>query len=322
MHTHRRQSAIMIANNQIAAQRRGTTGWDKHPHHAGLSCFKHLRAVDVVNTYNATVRGHAIKRLLCPRRNHVSIHHADLGLARSRWRMQCADMKYMSIALAQHLVYYHGDAVEKPYMGQRRAWNGNALQHMVGGVVMVKGNFWAGCGPGHGLTLFPCKVLDIQKEHLWPDGIRTRAYRLIVVKHRTSVEHAPGEMPFWMRSDAFASYIESGLRMNDAQANRVLRHLQPVAPKGRTHIQAFQHLAIQTPWNQACVVVRAHPFKDFKFHGHMHRPFVMILSDTYSENTSVFDFQACREDVEVGMVVVFFKVRRMNFTLLPPGVVL
>ena len=74
--------------------------------------------------------------------------------------------------------------------------------------------------------------------------------------------------------------------------------------------------------NQACVVVRAHPFKDFKFHGHMHRPFVMILSDTYSGNTSVFDFQACREDVEVGMVVVFFKVRRMNFTLLPHGVVL
>ena len=54
----------------------------------------------------------------------------------------------------------------------------------------------------------------------------------------------------------------------------------------------------------------------------MHRPFVMILSDTYSGNTSVFDFQACREDVEVGMVVVFFKVRRMNFTLLPHGVVL
>ena len=94
--------------------------------------------------------------------------------------------------------------------------------------------------------------------------------------------------------------------MNDAQARRVLRHLQPVAPKGRTHIQAFQHMAIQTPWNQACVVVRAHPFKDFRFHGHLHRPFVMILSEMYTGKVSAFDFVECREDVEMGMVVVFF----------------
>ena len=60
------------------------------------------------------------------------------------------------------------------------------------------------------------------------------------------------------------------------------------------------------------MVVRAHPFKDFRFHGHLHRPFVMILSETYSGNTSAFDFEECREDVEVGMVVVFFKVRNCN----------
>jgi hypothetical protein len=67
---------------------------------------------------------------------------------------------------------------------------------------------------------------------------------------------------------------------------------------------------IQTPWNQACVVVRAHPFKDFRFHGHLHRPFVMILSETYTGKVSAIDFAECREDVEVGMVVVFFKVSR------------
>ena len=87
----------------------------------------------------------------------------------------------------------------------------------------------------------------------------------------------------------------------------VYQNLQPVAPKGRTHIQAHQHMAIQTPCNQACVVVRAHPFKDFRFHGQLHRPFVMVLSETYTGNLSAFDFAACRDVVEVAMVVVFLR---------------
>ena len=71
----------------------------------------------------------------------------------------------------------------------------------------------------------------------------------------------------------------------------------------------FKHISI---WNQACVVVHAHPFKDFHFHAQLHRPFVMILGETYTGNLSAFDFAECRDVVEVAMVVVFFKVRRCN----------
>jgi hypothetical protein len=309
MLTHRRQAAIRIANNQNIAKTMGTDRWHKHPHLKGVASFNMVKSVDVINTYNACARGHACRTLTCPRTRHASIHYNDLGIPHSRWRTQCPDMQYMSMALAQHLVYFHGDAVGMPCMGHRRARNGNALQHMVGGVVMVRGNFWAGCVSCQQHTLFPCKVLDVQKQHRWPDGTVSRAYHMVVVEHRTSAVHAPGETPFWMRHDACASFIEAGLRMTDAAARRVLHHLQAVAPKGRTHITAYQHMAIQPPWNQPGVVVRAHPFQDSSFHGRQHRPFVMILGETYTDKPSAFDFAQCRDDVEIGMVVVFFKVR-------------
>ena len=268
-----------------------------------------VKAVDVVNTYNACARGNAYRTLTCPRQRYVSIHYNELSLAHCRWRTQCADMQYLSTALAQHLVYFHGAAVGMPYMGHRQARHGNALQHMVGGVVMVRGNFWAGCMTSDQHTLFPCKVLDIQKLHRWPDGSRSRAYHMVVVEHRTSTLHAAGETPFSMRHDACASFIAAGMRMTDAEERRVLHHLQVVSPKGRTHIMAYQHMTIQPPWDQPGVVVRAHPFQDALFHGRQQRPFVMILGETYADRPSAFDFAQCRDDVEVGMVVVFFKVR-------------
>jgi hypothetical protein len=219
LHTHHRQAAIRIANNQNIAKTHGTAGWDKHPHQSGLSSFKYLRAVDVVNTYNTCARGHASRQLMCqpPRVDSLT----DLGLPHSRCRMQCPDMRYMSIALPQHLVYFHGETLGMLYMGHQRARHSNALQHMVGGVVMVKGNFWAGCMPGLMHTLFPCKVLEIQKVHVWPDGSRSRAYQMVVV---------------------------------------------------------------------------AHLFKDFLFHGQQHRPFVMMLGETYAGKLSAFDFAQCRDD--------------------------
>ena len=55
-----------------------------------------------------------------------------------------------------------------------------------------------------------------------------------------------------------------------------------------------------------------HPFEDFRFHGQLHTPFVMILGETYTSKLSAFDFAECRDDVEVGMVVVFFTVGRCN----------
>ena len=49
-------------------------------------------------------------------------------------------------------------------------------------------------------------------------------------------------------------------------------------------------------------VPKKNPLQDYN-------EYVMILGETYTDKPSAFDFAQCRDDVEIGMVVVFFKVR-------------
>jgi hypothetical protein len=71
-------------------------------------------------------------------------------------------------------------------------------------------------------------------------------------------------------------------------------------------------MEIAVPWDQPRMLIRAYPFQDTTFHGRLHRPFVLIVDESYTGKMHAFDVHKHQAHVLVAMVVVFLKVRGLQ----------